>query len=379
MNDFTDVLESIAQNARRGHERAGDYRGEDGLLYCGRCRTRKEHRLELDTDPPKVVTVPVMCKCEEERQEAQRKEEERIKFRQDCERLRRDGITDPSYLVNTFAQDDNRNPAVSDVCRKYVDHWEEMKADNIGILFYGGVGTGKSFLACCIANALIDRCVKASVTNFPRIMNRLQGFGEDKQGFLDKLNRYDCLVIDDLGVERDTSYSVEQIYNVVDARSRSGKPLIVTTNLSLDDLRNPSSMGYPNDFSLSYLKDELNGPFLAAFDTAGGPIRSANIVTADWSLADHRGGFGYGNMKAKISLLPETLFLKYKALLSLDDWWWLVTPRAGGASGARVVSSDGSLVDYDAYYGSLGVRPAFFAESGIILESDGGEAVEGHE
>lgn len=58
---------------------------------------------------------------------------------------------------------------------------------------------------------------------------------------------------------------------------------------------------YPNDFSLSYLKDELNGPFLAAFDTAGGPIRSANIVEANWSLADHRGGFGYGNTKAKIS------------------------------------------------------------------------------
>lgn len=247
MNDFTDVLETIAQNARRGHERAGDYRGEDGLLYCGRCRTRKEHRLELDTDPPKVVTVPVMCKCEEERQEAQRKEEERIKFRQDCERLRRDGITDPSYLVNTFAQDDNRNPAVSDVCRKYVDHWDEMKADNIGILFYGGVGTGKSFLACCIANALIDRCVKASVTNFPRIMNRLQGFGEDKQGFLDKLNRYDCLVIDDLGVERDTSYSVEQIYNVVDARSRSGKPLIVTTNLSSEPRTPPREGKGPCD------------------------------------------------------------------------------------------------------------------------------------
>ena len=37
---------------------------------------------------------------------------------------------------------------------------------------------------------------------------------------------------------------------------------------------------YPNDFSLSYLKDELNGPFLAAFDTAGGPIRSANIAVS---------------------------------------------------------------------------------------------------
>lgn len=136
---------------------------------------------------------------------------------------------------------------------------------------------------------------------------------------------------------------------------------------------------YPNDFSLSYLKDELNGPFLAAFDAAGGPIRSANIVTADWSLADHRGGFGYGNMKAKISLLPEALFLKYKALLALDDWWWLVTPYAGYAYSARVVSADGSLYGGDAYYGYVGVRPAFFAESGIILESDGGEAVEGHE
>lgn len=136
---------------------------------------------------------------------------------------------------------------------------------------------------------------------------------------------------------------------------------------------------YPNDFSLSYLKDELNGPFLAAFDTAGGPIRSANIVTADWSLADHRGGFGYGNMKAKISLLPEALFLKYKALLALDDWWWLVTPNAGLAYGARIVGTGGSLNYGSACRSYNGVRPAFFAESGIILESDGGEAVEGHE
>lgn len=136
---------------------------------------------------------------------------------------------------------------------------------------------------------------------------------------------------------------------------------------------------YPNDFSLSYLKDELNGPFLAAFDTAGGPIRSANIVTADWSLADHRGGFGYGNTKAKISLLPEALFLKYKSLLALDDWWWLATPYAGSADLARDASTGGSLFYNYAYNGHNGVRPAFFAESGIILESDGGEAVEGHE
>ena len=84
-------------------------------------------------------------------------------------------------------------------------------------------------------------------------------------------------------------------------------------------------------------------------------------------------------MKAKISLLPEALFLKYMALLALDDWWWLVTPSAGVAYYARTVYTDGSLIYSTAYFGYYGVRPAFFAESGIILESDGGEAVEGHE
>lgn len=123
----------------------------------------------------------------------------------------------------------------------------------------------------------------------------------------------------------------------------------------------------PNDWRFSNLNRELNTEFLATFDQAEGPIRSKDILTADWSLADHRGGFGYGNMKAKISLLPEALFLKYKALLALDDWWWLATPFASNADDARSVRTDGSLSYNYAYRGSYGVRPAFFAESGIAL------------
>ena len=47
------------------------------------------------------------------------------------------------------------------------------------------------------------------------------------------------LIIDDFGMERGTEYGLEQVYNVIDSRYRSGKPLIVTTNLSLDELNNP--------------------------------------------------------------------------------------------------------------------------------------------
>ena len=54
-------------------------------------------------------------------------------------------------------------------------------------------------------------------------------------------------------------------------------------------------------------------------------------------------------------------------LLELDDWWWLITPYASDAYGARRVDADGGLNDGGAYDGNYGVRPAFFVESGIAL------------
>lgn len=242
------IFDSLAAQSRNNYAE-GDYTDSAGFLCCGKCHTRKQHDITLpafDDQPERIVRVGIVCECRKKEIEAERAAEERRQFFQRMEVLRRDGITDPAYLRYTFEQDDNRNPEVSEVCRRYVENWDEMLKDNIGILFYGGVGTGKSFLACCIANALVEKLVTVSVTNFPRLLNKLQGigFGEERQEFIDKLQRYKLLVIDDLGVERDTSYSTEQVYNVIDTRSRSGMPLIVTTNLSMDDLKNPPSLGH---------------------------------------------------------------------------------------------------------------------------------------
>lgn len=55
---------------------------------------------------------------------------------------------------------------------------------------------------------------------------------------IDSIGRYDLLILDDLGVERNTSYAMEQMFQVVDRRYRSCKPLIVTTNLSLEQMKN---------------------------------------------------------------------------------------------------------------------------------------------
>ena len=153
------------------------------------------------------------------------------------------GVTDAGYRRMTFDLDDGKNEKASAVCRRYVEQWEAMKENGTGLLFFGTVGTGKSFLACAIVNGLIDKDVKATVTSFPRLLNILQS-ARDRQEIIDHLQAYDLLVIDDLGVERDSGYAAEQVYNVIDARYRSEKPLIVTTNLTMDDLEMPQSMQY---------------------------------------------------------------------------------------------------------------------------------------
>ena len=74
------------------------------------------------------------------------------------------------------------------------------------------------------------------MTNFALILNDLAASFENRNEYISRLCRYPLLIIDDFGMERGTEYGLEQVFNVIDSRYRSGKPLIVTTNLTLDDL-----------------------------------------------------------------------------------------------------------------------------------------------
>ena len=88
------------------------------------------------------------------------------------EELKRRGFTDPTMRDWTFENDNGRNPQ-TELARRYVEHREDMRTDNIGCLFWGGVGTGKSYLAGCIANALMEKEIPVHMTNFALILNDL--------------------------------------------------------------------------------------------------------------------------------------------------------------------------------------------------------------
>src|SRR5699024_1418716 len=146
-----------------------DYTGEDGVLYCGKCRKPKEAYFA----PDKAAIFgrdrhPAECDCQRAAREEREAAEKRRRYLDAVEERKRRGFTDPTTRDWTFENDNGRNPQAG-IARRYVEHWEDMRADNIGCLFWGGVGTGKSYLAGCIANALMEKEIPVHMTNFALI------------------------------------------------------------------------------------------------------------------------------------------------------------------------------------------------------------------
>lgn len=210
-----------------------------GVLMCSKCHTPRQKHYEACGNS---YRVRILCKCQDE--ERTRKEEERRhqEWLDTVSRNRSLGMTDLSLRKYTFRNDLGYNPEMK-VARQYVQHWDEMLENSRGLLIWGGVGTGKTFMAACIANALIDQGVPVMMTNFARILNRLTDlYSGGRNEYLDSLNNYPLLILDDLGMERKSEFSQEQVFNVIDRRYSSQKPMIVTTNLTLHELRQPETL-----------------------------------------------------------------------------------------------------------------------------------------
>ena len=237
MNDFDSIIKRMTVTRLE----PGDYTGEDGLLYCGKCRTPKQFRMEAP--PLEGRLLPHPCHCEQERLDREADEQEARRHRQAVADLKRQGFTDPAMRGWTFANDNGKCQQMKHA-RFYVEHWDTMQEENIGYLLWGGVGTGKSYFAGCIANALMEQEVAVRMTNFALILNDLTASFEGRNEYISRLCRAPLLILDDFGMERGTEYGLEQVYNVIDSRYRSRRPLIVTTNLSLQDLQHPQDTAH---------------------------------------------------------------------------------------------------------------------------------------
>ena len=239
MKKFTEELTNKEPNRELQSDEY--FHDSDHLIYCAKCHTPRQGRYTLQG---RVFMPPIRCKCQQELYEQEETKRKLLEKQAEIERMKASGLQDKSLYDYTFEKDTGINPEMH-LAHKYVENWDDMKARSSGLLLWGNVGTGKSFFAGCIANALLEKGVPVLMTNFSRILNTLTGMHfEDRNQFINSLNRYSLLIIDDLGIERNSDFALEQVFNVIDSRYRSKKPLIITTNFTLSELNNAADIAH---------------------------------------------------------------------------------------------------------------------------------------
>ena len=236
------MIEFVEELAKKATPNSGGYE-KDGIRYCSKCDEPKQAWIAWfpdDEGNPTKKLVPVMCRCDIEQEREEKDRIRQMDFDDAMRSVRLALQTRRDDIRWRFDQDDAPDSPIAKTCRRYVEEWDAMKADNMGILFFGNKGVGKTFYASCIANALKAKRVLVGFTSAPNLMNILGKW--DKTEIFDAITRCHLLIIDDLGAERWNDYSGELMYSVIDARYKTGKPTIVTTNNDLEEMRNESEI-----------------------------------------------------------------------------------------------------------------------------------------
>ena len=209
-----------------------------GLLRCRICGGKRQTVITPPFEGAKPRTVRCWCKCPTP--DAVNKQRERL---EEFEKNRRLCFNGTDMRAWSFDNDDGQRPELSRSLKQYAEQFKQFRADGMGLLLHGPVGTGKTFFAACVANAVVSMGYKARMTNFEQIEKTLWDT-EQKAQYMQDLMRYDLLVLDDLGTERKSEYMQEIVYNVIDGRYRAGLPVIITTNLTQDEITKTDDIGY---------------------------------------------------------------------------------------------------------------------------------------
>ena len=238
------ICAGLIENAATVSTEPDDYiNPADGLKYCGRCHTPKEAFFPDGMSFNGSNKHPTPCECAAKALAEKEAEEERKRHRNNVAILRAEAFRDIPAAAWRFDTAPTMTVQLAKA-KKYAEKWDSFKPDGIGLLLFGDVGTGKTYAAGCIANALIDREISVLMVSVSDAVNRMQGnSGADRDSYMKSLMHPGLLILDDLGAERDTSFGRERVFDVINRRRLTGKPMIVTTNLPLSTMQKAQDMG----------------------------------------------------------------------------------------------------------------------------------------
>ena len=129
---------------------------------------------------------------------------------------------------------------VMNAVRSYAESFKGTGSGNLA--FFGNTGLGKTHLSSAVARQAIEKGYDVMYTTAIGMMSDFEynRFGESSSPTINPVSRYfecDLLIIDDLGTEISNQFSITTLYNVIDTRLKTKKPMIISTNLTTDELR----------------------------------------------------------------------------------------------------------------------------------------------
>lgn len=231
------MFQQIMQNAS---ERAallnGDnyYIGDNGFKYCKKCHTP----MQIDVSPycHFMGIVDCLCECGVRARDARENSSEKERRQRITDRILNAAFQDKAMKNNTFAND-KYHLECAEMLKTYCNKFSSMREKGEGLLLFGNYGTGKTYYASCVINKLAEQQYESLFTNFSQLAAK-SDYGFDLAEYL---NRYSLVVFDDLGVERSSEYMQQIVYNAIDARYRARLPMIITTNVTMAELKHPAN------------------------------------------------------------------------------------------------------------------------------------------
>lgn len=171
-----------------------------------------------------------MCKCYRKALSEQLLEESNMK--KICK-----GQTFAKFDLSFYDEDDQpKMKKLADYAKKYASTFT-LKSPNL--LMLGAPGCGKTFLSCAIGSEVINKGYFVVYAPVQEMIDAFEDvkFGKNPDADTDCYTECDLLVIDDLGTEFSGPLAESVLYNVINTRLNLGKPMIISTNVSVEDMQ----------------------------------------------------------------------------------------------------------------------------------------------
>lgn len=232
-----DAIAIVAAKAPKPHP--DDFIGEDGLIHCRKCGTRKQYVLDF---AGKQTVVPVMCACR--KAEVQKEENERKNAATEASRAKREELFSTTFPTDelkrhTFPPDTESDSKQIAAMRKYTQNFPRYAESGQGLLLWGDTGSGKTYAASCIVNALTEQNILCRFITLRDAEATARAGYEGTETLLKDLSNRRLVVLDEFETGIQSEYVSNLVYAIVNTCYNAAVPLIVTTNATLDEIKNP--------------------------------------------------------------------------------------------------------------------------------------------